>query len=307
MPEYLSPGVYVEEIDSGPRPIEGVGTATAAFVGLAPAGPANRPMLVTNWSQYVDTFGALEDGGGRNPHLTGTYLSHSVYGYFLNGGGRCYVTRVVPGPTNGQTPGGTAAPALQLPSRSSKALPSLTITPKDGLLEDLQVEIRPPSDDTALDGTFTLQLRMGGVDESYDNVSLGKRGGRNVVETVNQASKLVTIVEEAGTGTIAERMPEVGSYLLKAQPAGRAAAGGGDALHRRCDHPQRHGRIRDRRRRHDGLLPRPDGGLSDGRDRPRRRQGGATRDDRPLRADGRPRRDPRPAPRSIAARGQSLA
>lgn len=121
MPEYLSPGVYVEEIDSGPRPIEGVGTATAAFVGLAPAGPANRPMLVTNWSQYVDTFGALEDGGGR-----------------------CYVTRVVPGPTNGQTPGGTAAPALQLPSRSSKALPSLTITPKAGLLEDLQVEIRPP-------------------------------------------------------------------------------------------------------------------------------------------------------------------
>lgn len=87
MPEYLSPGVYVEEIDSGPRPIEGVGTATAAFVGLAPAGPANRPVLVTNWSQYVDTFGALEDGGGRNPHLSGTYLSHSVYGYFLNGAG----------------------------------------------------------------------------------------------------------------------------------------------------------------------------------------------------------------------------
>jgi len=218
MPEYLSPGVYVEEIDSGPRPIEGVGTATAAFVGLAPAGPANRPVLVTNWSQYVDTFGALEDGGGRNPHLSGTYLSHSVYGYFLNGGGRCYVTRVVPGSANGQTPGGPTATGLQLPSRSSKALPSLTLTPKDGLLEDLQVDIRPPSDAAAIDGTFTLQLRMGGVDESYDNVSLGKRGGRNVVETVNQVSKLVTIVEEAGTGTIAERMPEVGSYLLKAQP-----------------------------------------------------------------------------------------
>ena len=43
MPEYLSPGVYIEEVNSGPRPIEGVGTATAAFVGFAPAGPVNQP------------------------------------------------------------------------------------------------------------------------------------------------------------------------------------------------------------------------------------------------------------------------
>src|SRR6516164_11512516 len=96
MPEYLSPGVYIQEVDSGPRPIEGVGTACAAFVGLAPAGPSNAPVLVTNWSQDVETFGALEDGGRRNPHLPGGYLSHAVHGYFLNGGGRCYVTRVAP-------------------------------------------------------------------------------------------------------------------------------------------------------------------------------------------------------------------
>ena len=95
MPEYLSPGVYIEEVASGARPIEGVGTAMAAFVGFAPAGPANTPMLITNWAQYVDTFGSLEEGGQRNPHLSGAYLSHSVYGYFLNGGGRCYVARVV--------------------------------------------------------------------------------------------------------------------------------------------------------------------------------------------------------------------
>ena len=63
MPEYLSPGVYIQEVDSGPRPIEGVGTATAAFVGFAAAGPANRPQLITNWSQYVNTFGGLEAGG----------------------------------------------------------------------------------------------------------------------------------------------------------------------------------------------------------------------------------------------------
>src|SRR4051794_9900174 len=86
MPEYLSPGVYIQEVDSGPRPIEGVGTACAAFVGFAPVGPANYPALITNWSQYVNTFGAVEEGGRQNPHLAGAYMSHAVYGYFLNGG-----------------------------------------------------------------------------------------------------------------------------------------------------------------------------------------------------------------------------
>ena len=124
MPEYLSPGVYVQEVDSGPRPIEGVGTATAAFVGFAPAGPANKPVLVTNWSQYVETFGRLEDGGRRNPHLPGAYLSHAVYGYFLNGGGRCYVTRVAPTKDDGKTA------MVQLPSRASKATSALAISAK---------------------------------------------------------------------------------------------------------------------------------------------------------------------------------
>ena len=53
MPNYLSPGVYVEEVEAGSRPIEGVGTAVAAFVGLAAQGPFNTPTLVTNWSQFT--------------------------------------------------------------------------------------------------------------------------------------------------------------------------------------------------------------------------------------------------------------
>src|SRR5437762_9310113 len=95
MPEYLSPGVYIQEVDSGPRPIEGVGTAMAAFVGFAQAGPTNRPVLITNWTQYIEAFGALDESGQRNAHMPGAFLSHAVRGYFLNGGGRCYVTRVV--------------------------------------------------------------------------------------------------------------------------------------------------------------------------------------------------------------------
>ena len=219
MPEYLSPGVYVEEVDSGPRPIEGAGTATAAFVGFAPAGPANRPVLVTNWTQYVDTFGSLEEGGRRNPHLDGTYLSHAVYGYFLNGGGRCYITRIAPANPSSN---GRKDETLQLPSKSSKAMPSLTVSPKATSSEDISVEVAPPSGDEQPEATFTLKIRMGQVEEVYENVNLGKRGGKNVAEAINTASRLITIVEEQGTGTLAERVPEAGTYVLKATPISSA-------------------------------------------------------------------------------------
>jgi phage tail sheath protein FI len=216
MPEYLSPGVYIQEVDSGPRPIEGVGTACAAFVGLAPAGPTNAPVLVTNWSQYVDTFGALEEGGRRNPHLPGGFLSHAVHGYFLNGGGRCYVTRVAPSDgANGSRDGKAVAAAVQLPSRSSKAVPSLTIKAQGDPTQDIEVEVQPPSGDTPAEGSFTLKVKMGSVEETFDNVNLGKRGTKNVTDTVAQTSKLVTVVEEQATGPLAERAPEVGSYLIK--------------------------------------------------------------------------------------------
>lgn len=211
MPEYLSPGVYIEEVNRGARPIEGVGTAMAAFVGFASAGPPNRPVLVTNWSQYVETFGSLEDGGRRNPHKPGTYLSHAVYGYFLNGGGRCYVTRVVAPTASGEKP-----TPIQIPSRSSKAIPSFTITPKGSAGEDIQVDVAPPTGEDGGEGQFTLRVRMGTVEETYENVSLGKRSGKNVVETVNQTSQLVEIVEAQSTGPVAERAPETGTYLLKA-------------------------------------------------------------------------------------------
>ncbi|HEY1389284.1 MAG TPA: phage tail sheath family protein [Ktedonobacterales bacterium] len=209
MPEYLSPGVYVQEVDSGPRPIEGVGTATAAFVGFAPAGPANKPVLVTNWSQYVETFGRLEEGGRRNPHLPGAYLSHAVYGYFLNGGGRCYVTRVVPAKEDGK------GASVQLPSRSSKAVPALTISAKGGAGEDIQVEVAPPSGESPSDDTFTLKVSMGGVTETYDNITFAKKG-KSPVETINQASQLVVIAEPQANGAVAERTPEAGTYVLKA-------------------------------------------------------------------------------------------
>src|ERR687885_2714041 len=175
MPEYLTPGVFVEEVNTGPRPIEGVGTACAAFVGLAPNGPANTPVLVTNWSQYVNTFGSLDESGKRNPHMPGSYLSHSVYGYFLNGGGRAYVTRVVP--RNGHVSNGKVEPpTVQLPTKASKAIPSLTLRSKSpDPAQDVVIEVSPPSGENPPEGTFSLRFRMGTEEETFENVTFGKR------------------------------------------------------------------------------------------------------------------------------------
>ena len=220
MPEYLTPGVYIEEVNTGTRPIEGVGTAMAAFVGFAPAGPSNTPVLVTNWSQYVETFGASSNGGRHNPHLDNAYLSHAVYGYFNNGGGRCYVVRVDTNGTNGKKTADQASvpaakPTTQIPSRSAKALPSLSATPKGTAPADIQIEIAPPTTEDAGEGTFTVKVKSGDIEESYENVTLGRRGGKYVVETVNQASKVLVLTELSSAGSLLERTPQLGTYTLK--------------------------------------------------------------------------------------------
>lgn len=228
MPEYLSPGVYIQEVDSGPRPIEAVGTACAAFVGFAPAGPVKQPVLVTNWTQYVENFAAIDEGGRRNPHMDGSYMSHAVYGYFLNGGGRAYITRVAPD-TNGNRGGGKKKDAdkpqlevtqLTLPSRGSKSVASLTVTPKPGATQDVEIEVAPPSavEGTQPDNAFTVRIRMGDVQETYENVGLGKtKGVKNVVETINQSSTLVEVAENQASGPVADRVPDTGTYVLKQQ------------------------------------------------------------------------------------------
>ena len=94
MAEYLAPGVYVEEFDSGVKAMEGVGTSTAGFVGLAARGPVEgRPVLLTSFADYKRRFGGclseLEYGGFR-------FLPNCVEQFFTNGGSACYVMRVVP-------------------------------------------------------------------------------------------------------------------------------------------------------------------------------------------------------------------
>ncbi len=90
MPTYLHPGVYVEEVAGGARPIEAVGTSTAAFVGIAERGPVDEPRFVTNFTEFQQIYG----GYVKDTNLGVSYLAYSVYQFFQNGGTACYVVRV---------------------------------------------------------------------------------------------------------------------------------------------------------------------------------------------------------------------
>lgn len=91
MPEYLAPGVYVEEVDTGPKPIEGVSTSTVGFVGMTVRGPTSGPpKLVTSFPDFRRKF------GGYLPATLGDnrFLAYAVRGFFENGGKRLYIKRV---------------------------------------------------------------------------------------------------------------------------------------------------------------------------------------------------------------------
>ena len=85
MPEYLAPGVYIEEIERGPKPIEGVATSTAAFLGETERGPT-WPRLITSYNEYLRLFGDVFDDG--------KYMPYAVKAFFDNGGRRVYITRI---------------------------------------------------------------------------------------------------------------------------------------------------------------------------------------------------------------------
>lgn len=86
MPEYLHPGVYIEEIERGPRPIEGVPTSTAALLGEAERG-SSTPREVTSYKDYQHWFGDVF-------HPT-KFLPYAANGFYENGGKRAFVCRLV--------------------------------------------------------------------------------------------------------------------------------------------------------------------------------------------------------------------
>lgn len=89
MAEYLSPGVYIED-NPNPPVIEAVSASTGGFVGITQRGEVGKPIFITSWNAFINNF-AL---GMNSPFLANSDLAYAVYGFFQNGGKRCYVMRV---------------------------------------------------------------------------------------------------------------------------------------------------------------------------------------------------------------------
>jgi phage tail sheath protein FI len=215
---YLTPGVYVEEIPSANKPIEGVGTAVAAFVGLAPGGPINTPMRISNWTQFAKIFGdpVNPDNG---PFMEGAYLAHAVYGFFQNGGNLAWIIRV------GSESGRGAAPRAALPAANDKAVEALRAVALKAGGDQITIEITedPPAGEAAKDpaeATYTVIVSAGSEREEYPGVTL-KKGRTSIATKVNAGSKLIKI-EDTGAAAPETKLA-AGSYTLSAPPMSKEA------------------------------------------------------------------------------------
>ncbi|MFJ6054585.1 phage tail sheath family protein [Streptomyces sp. NPDC092307] len=234
MATYLSPGVFVEESTGGSRPVEGVGTAVAAFVGLAEQGPMNEPVRITNWGQFTKTFGEFLDG---------TYLGHSVYGYFANGGGTCYVVRVGTGTDSEDAEDAGDAGVLTVLSPASDALlGGFKVTAPHHAGREVSVTVRrtavdpktrrasspvtasadkakagkdaegvPPGPEGEAD-SYTFNITVDGALRESFEVSAGKNTTSSVIAQVKERSAFV-VLEQAVPGS-APALPDQATVTL---------------------------------------------------------------------------------------------
>jgi phage tail sheath protein FI len=221
MPTYLTPGVYVEEMPSASKPIEGVGTSTAAFVGLAPGGPVNTPMRISNWSQFTRIYGDPQNPA-NGPFIEGAYLAHAVYGFFLNGGSLCWVVRV------GADGKGQVARAA-LPAHADPKVETFRLLAADGVTETVKVDLteEPRAEGSAEDATYKLVITAGSEREEFDGLTI-KKGRSNLATKVNGSSKLLRVEETSASVPESQRVPAVGTYTLSAPSASVERVDSGD-------------------------------------------------------------------------------
>lgn len=193
MPEYLSPGVYVEEVP-GPRAIEGVSTSTAGFVGQTERGPT-PPRLCTSWLDYQRWYGGYVD-------LAESYLPFAVKGFFDNGGQRLFVARVHrsdaglasldldnlhveangPGEWGNRVFVRVSDPSRADPNRFRLTILYYSATPPVPLVDPLE-----PANAT------DPNRREPDAVEDYDNLGANPQGSNYVLTTVNGSSQLVQL------------------------------------------------------------------------------------------------------------------
>lgn len=226
---YKSPGVYVEEVDRGARPIEAAGTSVLALIGfcretiqvekpgggLASVPTPTTPTLITNWSQFVNTYGDFDQA------VPGGYMHQAMFGYFLNGGTAAYVVGLplpISAPAQDQPAQLPAGEGFLSNAAGKRVLRIATVDPlKAG--DQIAVEVGPAAAD-APENTFNLTVKRAGADPiTVGNVTLAKgKGQRNVVDVLTKETSGLLMAEMlAGVD-----LPAAGSVTLTPMPAAAA-------------------------------------------------------------------------------------
>ena len=189
MPTYLHPGVYIEEIPSGAKPIEGVSTSVAAFVGEARRGPAGEANLIQKLDDYTSEYGeiASEDDA----------MGFAVQAFYLNGGGAAYICRLAGD--------GSEAAEASFAGEDSGGDDVLTIAASSvgEWGNDVYVRIVKP-DPAGL--TFTLEVGHREddafeVDETFSDLTMREDDDNYALSVVNDTSTLVELSLTTDTDT----------------------------------------------------------------------------------------------------------
>lgn len=224
------PGVYIDEFAPG-APIQGVGTNTAAFVGVAERGVLNEPTKITSWEQFKSSYGA-------HP-VPGTYLWYAVRGYFENGGTACYAVRASNGAYQRMTlndrinPVGNSRPVVQLRARQLGA-PGITVNVTDTPVLNAVAVYRPSAALAAQANAGESSVRVAAAGpitadqvanrfKPGDEVSFSTGTDRRVVigvsgDTVRFAVPLSSTLLAAATMRLANTA--TGTRTIRLRPAG---------------------------------------------------------------------------------------
>lgn len=181
------PGVYVQEISSGVRPIESVSTSTPAFAGLAEMGSDTEARRITNWSEFQKYYGSF---------INDSFLAHSVFQFFNNGGRQCYIVRVT------RSDAVTADVTVQ--NRAPTPVAGLTFSAKNkgdwGNYLFLQIEEGSIDPGNEFRITVRRQIEKDIVPESFldiaplevhDNLSMDENATNYVEKILSQNSSLI--------------------------------------------------------------------------------------------------------------------
>lgn len=210
------PGVYVEEISSGVRPITAASTSTAAFVGVAEKGSVTEAVRIFNFTQFQNLYGGFLDG---------SRLAHSVFQFFNNGGGDCYIVRVA---NTDPDAGDVSTEAdIQINDRGAVAQPSLTIAAASPGVwgNNLEIEIADGTLDPA--NEFNLSVfEEGGTTpvQAFENLSMVPTA-HNFVESVTHSSFYISVTVNDLNGNVG-----AGTSLGTAVPPSLAAEVGPKTL-----------------------------------------------------------------------------